>query len=191
MNKFFSIILIPTILYSMEYHQHRSCSLQCYPDVIQQSKFEKLKKNTHDTTLKNMYSLLSFTHSIQSLSTQKLSKFTQLLEEEYLNKKTIHHFTDLAIARIFLEKKYPHLHIGTNQLGLSNVFTDMQRIQDFIFTLYHVRNEQEQYTKLIERLYETQEKTNNRHASVNFALALSLADKKTRKKFDKLRNFKY
>ncbi len=186
MNKIFFILIVPSISSSMnfkqEYYVHRNCGLQTYPDVITQSKFKKLTKKTNDTNLKNLFSFLAFTHSIESLSHKELSKFTELLEEEYLTKKTAHHFTDLTLARVFLEKKYPHLHIGTNQAGLSNVFTDMQRIKDFVFVLNLLQDRPNGYVKLIENLYKAQQKMNNRHAQLNFAIAVSLANPTIREK---------
>lgn len=186
MNKIFFIIITPTIIhpinFSQEYYVHRNCGLQIYPDVITQAKFKKLEKKTNDTNLKNLFSLLAFTHSIQSLSHKKLDEFTTLLEKEYLKKQTTHHFTDLILAQVFLEKKYPHLHIGTNQLGLSNVFTDMQRIEDFIFNLNLLQDRPDGYAKLIKELHKVQEKINSRHAQLNFAIAVSLANPTIRKR---------
>jgi hypothetical protein len=186
MNKIIFILITPAIIhpidFNQEYYEHRNWGLQTYPDVMTQSKFEKLIKKTNDINLKNIFSLLAFTHSIQSLSHKKLYKFTELLEEEYVTKKTAHRFTDITLARVFLERKYPHLHIGTNRAGLSNVFTDMQRIEDFVFNLNLLQDRPDGYAKLIEELYKIQEKINSRHAQLNFAIAVSLANPSIRKK---------
>lgn len=184
--------MVPTIIdasfFSNAYHQHRKEALQPPLNITTQSKFEVTSKAINNNNLKNLYSLLNFTHTMASLSTQELSNFTVLLEKKYLEKKTIHHFTDLAIARIFLENKYPHLHIRTNKFGLSNVFTDERRIQDFIFCLNILLNKNPgKYAESVEYLYQLQEKTDNRHAQLNFAIALSLADSDLRKKFEKKR----
>ncbi len=181
MKKFF-LLLISSIVYPVdeEYYQHRNTGLQML-DVP--CKYEKLEKNVQDIFLKNMFSLLSFTEAIESLPHQELQKFTQLLEQEYEHKKTVHHLTDLTIARIFLERKYPHLHIATNQAGLSNVYTDTTRINTFIFNLYLLQYQQESYFRLIDNLEKIHKKFNTIHAQLNFTIALSLADETLRKKF--------
>lgn len=186
MNKIILILIIPAIThpihFSQEYYEHRNGGLQIYSDVISQSHLQKLERKTDDINLKNLLSLLAFSHSIESLSRKKLDEFTKLLEEEYLTKQTAHHFTDLTIARIFLERKYPHLHIGTNKSALSNVFTDRKRIEDFVFNLNLLQDRSDSYAKLVKRLYTVQQKINSRHAELNFAIALSLANPTTRKK---------
>ena len=189
MNKLYIFLIITyvNIFYAMEYHQHRNCGLQIYTDVLISSQYEKLKKETNNTHLKNKYSLLSFSHSIESMQHKELISFIKLLEDEYLKEKTVHHFTDLAIAKVFLEKKYPDLHIGTNRIGLSNVFTDHKRIEDFTFNLALLQDKPEFYEKIVERLSRLEEKNNNSHSRVNFAIALSLANKDIREKFDKKR----